>query len=119
MSARDEEPTRGAGVFKSLSRIAIARPLGTCAVTAMVLVIGLFASGRIAVNLLPDVVYPLLRVSVNYPGVAPSVMEEQVTRSCPPISTLQGCVNGILAARRYCRPVFRQVRVPRVRYSTG
>jgi hydrophobe/amphiphile efflux-1 (HAE1) family protein len=80
MSPLDEEPTRGARAFKGLSRLAIARPLGTCAVAAMVLVIGLFASGRLAVNLLPEVVYPLLRVSVTYPGVAPTVMEEQVTR---------------------------------------
>lgn len=76
----DEEPARGARFYKGLSRIAIDRPLGTAAVTAVILVIGLFASGRIAVNLLPEVVYPLIRVSVSYPGVAPTVIEEQVTR---------------------------------------
>lgn len=80
MNTPREEPTRGAQVFKGLSRIAIDRPLGTLAVTAMILVIGVFASGRIAVNLLPEVVYPLIRISVGYPGVAPTVVEEQVTR---------------------------------------
>lgn len=46
----------------------------------MVLVLGLFFVGRLPVDLLPEVVYPLIRVDVSYPGVAPEVIEEQVTR---------------------------------------
>ncbi|WP_052378956.1 efflux RND transporter permease subunit [Polycyclovorans algicola] len=60
--------------------MAIRRPLGTIAITAVVLVLGLFATGRLPVNLLPNVVYPLIRISVNYPGVAPEVIEEQLVR---------------------------------------
>jgi hydrophobe/amphiphile efflux-1 (HAE1) family protein len=76
----DTEPTRGARYYKGLPHLAIRRPLGTAAIAAVVLVIGAFASGRLPVNLLPEVVYPLIRVTVNYPGVAPGVIEEQVTR---------------------------------------
>jgi hydrophobe/amphiphile efflux-1 (HAE1) family protein len=72
--ARSTRHTRG------LTHLAIRRPLGTVAIAAVVLVIGLFATGRLPVNLLPNVVYPLIRVSVNYPGVAPEVIEEQLVR---------------------------------------
>ncbi len=75
-----EEPARGTRYYRGLSHLAIRRPLGTAAVAAVVLVLGLFAGSRLAVNLLPEVVYPLIQISVNYPGVAPEIMEEQVTR---------------------------------------
>ena len=41
---------------------------------------GLFFIDRLPVNLLPEVVYPLIRVNVDYPGASPEVVEEQVTR---------------------------------------
>lgn len=72
--ARSTRHTRG------VVHMAIRRPLGTIAITAVVLVLGLFATGRLPVNLLPNVVYPLIRISVNYPGVAPEVIEEQLVR---------------------------------------
>jgi hydrophobe/amphiphile efflux-1 (HAE1) family protein len=76
----DTEPTRGAHYYKGISHVAIRRPLGASAIAAVVIVIGAFMSGRLPVNLLPEVVYPLIQLSMNYPGVAPAVMEEQVTR---------------------------------------
>lgn len=63
-----------------LSSLSINRPIGTLALTAVVLVLGLFFTNRLPVDLLPQVVQPNIRVTVNYPGVAPEVMEQQVTR---------------------------------------
>lgn len=74
------DPARGARHYQGIAHLAIRRPLGTVAIAAVVLVLGLFATGRLPVNLLPNVVYPLIRIDVNYPGVAPEVMEEQVLR---------------------------------------
>ena len=74
------DPTRGARFYRGIAHAAIRRPVGTLAIASVVLVLGLFFVQRLAVNLLPEVVYPLIRVTVNYPGVAPEVMEEQVTR---------------------------------------
>ncbi|WP_333607755.1 efflux RND transporter permease subunit [Arsukibacterium sp.] len=59
---------------------AIGRPVGTMALSSVILIIGLFFIQRLPVDLLPHIEYPQIRVSVNYPGVAPEVMEEQVTR---------------------------------------
>ncbi|ODU46390.1 MAG: acriflavin resistance protein [Lysobacteraceae bacterium SCN 69-123] len=66
--------------YRGLTHAAIRRPIGTAAITSVVLVLGLFFVGRLPVDLLPEVVYPLIRVDVSYPGVAPEVIEEQVTR---------------------------------------
>lgn len=75
-----EEPTRGARYYSGLSHAAIRRPVGTLAIASVVLVLGLFFVDRLPVNLLPQVEFPLVRVNVSYPGVAPEVMEEQVVR---------------------------------------
>ena len=59
---------------------AIRRPIGTLALASVVFVLGLFYADRLPVDLLPNVEYPQIRVTVNYPGTAPEVMEQQVTR---------------------------------------
>ncbi len=60
--------------------LAIRRPVGTLAIASVVVVLGLFFVERLPVDLLPNIEYPHLRVTVNYPGTAPEVMEDQVTR---------------------------------------
>lgn len=64
----------------TLADRSIQRPIGTLAIASVVFVLGLFFIERLPVDLLPTVEYPNIRVTVNYPGVAPEVMEEQVTR---------------------------------------
>ncbi|MGL1832887.1 efflux RND transporter permease subunit [Rhodocyclaceae bacterium SMB388] len=63
-----------------IARVAINRPVGTLAIASVVFVLGLFFLLRLPIDLLPEIEYPQLRVTVNYAGVAPEVMEEQVTR---------------------------------------
>lgn len=65
---------------EGLSSHAIRRPIGTMALTAVVIVLGFFFLDRLPVDLLPEINYPQIRVTVNYPGTAPEVMEQQITR---------------------------------------
>ena len=58
----------------------IRRPVGTLALASVVFVLGLFFLDRLPIDLLPEIDNPQIRVTVNYPGTAPEVMEEQVTR---------------------------------------
>ncbi len=69
-----------AGERRTLSSLSIRRPVGTLCVTSVVVVLGVFYAGRLPLDLLPQIVYPQVRASVTYPGVAPEVMEEQVTK---------------------------------------
>ncbi len=65
---------------RGLPSVAIARPIGTVALWSVVVVLGAFYVTRLPLDLLPQIVYPQIRANVNYPGVAPEVMEEQVTK---------------------------------------
>lgn len=65
---------------RGIASHAIRRPVGTLALTSVVIVLGLFFLDRLPVDLLPEINYPEIRVTVNYPGTAPEVMEQQITR---------------------------------------
>jgi len=79
-TSESTDPARGTKYYRGLTHASIRRPVGTTAIATVVLVMGLFFVDRLPVNLLPEVVYPLIRVNVDYPGAAPEVVEEQVTR---------------------------------------
>jgi hydrophobe/amphiphile efflux-1 (HAE1) family protein len=68
-------PTR-----RGISSWAISRPIGTLMLTSTLLVLGLVYVGRLPVDLLPRIVYPQVRVSVNNPGVEPIVLEETIAK---------------------------------------
>ena len=65
---------------RGISAWAIRRPIGTLALASVIFVMGFFFLDRLPVDLLPEIAYPQITVTVNYPGTAPEVMEEQVTR---------------------------------------
>jgi len=58
----------------------IAHPVGTLTLASAVVVLGLFALGRLSVNLLPQIIYPQVVVRILDPGVSAVVMEDSVTR---------------------------------------
>ena len=64
----------------NLASLAIRRPVGTVALATVVVVLGVFYLGRLSLDLLPQIVYPQVRANVTYSGVAPEVLEEQVTK---------------------------------------
>src|SRR6056297_3266241 len=90
----DNDPARGTKYYRGLTHAAIRRPVGTLSLSMVVLVMGLFFVDRLPVNLLPEVVYPLVRVNVNYPGASPEVVEEQVTR---PLERALAATEGLVS----------------------
>ncbi|MGE0080057.1 MAG: efflux RND transporter permease subunit [Thiohalomonadaceae bacterium] len=58
----------------------IRHPIGVSMIALAVVVLGLFAFVRLSVDLLPNIIYPEIRVSVTNPGVPARIMEDQVTR---------------------------------------
>ncbi len=78
MDAKEESAPPA--VRTGLANLSIRRPVGTLALASVVFVLGLFFIDRLPIDLLPEIEYPQIRVTVNYPGTAPEVMEEQVTR---------------------------------------
>ena len=58
----------------------IRRPIGTIMISAVAVVLGLFYLRQLPIDLLPNIVYPQIRASVNNSGVAPEVMEETIAK---------------------------------------
>ncbi len=58
----------------------IRRPVGTVMIALAVVVLGLSVLDRLAVDLLPKLIYPQIRVRIIDAGVSAKVMEDQVTR---------------------------------------
>jgi hydrophobe/amphiphile efflux-1 (HAE1) family protein len=71
-----KEPHRHRG----LPSFAIRRPIGTVMMTSVVIVLGFFFLSGLPLDLLPNIVYPQIRVGVNNSGVEPEVLEETVAK---------------------------------------
>ncbi|MBE0509551.1 MAG: efflux RND transporter permease subunit [Chromatiales bacterium] len=63
-----------------LAAWAIRHPIGVSMIALAAVVLGLFALERLSVDLLPELIYPEIRVRILDAGVPASVMEDQVTR---------------------------------------
>ncbi len=74
-----------------LSKIAINRPVFTVMVTLALVVLGLFAYRDLSVEMFPDISFPFVVVTVQYPGASPETMEtEIVTKIEDAINTVAG-----------------------------
>lgn len=65
---------------RSLPLLCYGRPLGTWAVVAALCVAGTLAAVRLPIGLMPDVVYPMVRVQIAAGKAPPEVLLQTVTR---------------------------------------
>src|SRR5262245_8229264 len=79
----------------------INRPVTVFMITLGVVLFGLVAGGRLAVDLLPDISYPSLTVRTDLPDAAPGDVEQFVTR---PIEEGVGVVPGLVRMHSVSRP---------------
>ena len=63
-----------------ISAWSIRHPVGVVMLTLAIMVLGLFALGRLNIDLLPHIIYPEVRVRVIDPGVPSTIMEDEITR---------------------------------------
>ncbi|MGA1474349.1 MAG: efflux RND transporter permease subunit [Prochlorothrix sp.] len=64
----------------SLTTIAIRRHIGTLMLTLTVIVVGLFITLQLPVDLLPSITYPRIGLRMSAPGLAPEVAIDEITR---------------------------------------
>lgn len=76
----------------SLSAVAIRRPVFTTMVTVGLAVLGVLAFSRLQTDLYPDVKFPVVTVSVPYPGASPEDVEREVVK---PIEEAVASVSGL------------------------
>ncbi len=63
-----------------LAAWSIRHPVGVSMIALAVIVLGVFAFARLAIDLHPHLIYPEIRVRILSPGVPATVMEDQFTR---------------------------------------
>lgn len=63
-----------------LASWSIRHPVGVSMIALAVIVLGIFALGRLAIDLLPHIIYPDISVRILDPGVPATVMEDRITR---------------------------------------
>lgn len=63
-----------------LSELSVNRPVTTVVIYLAIIVLGVYSLGKLAIDLIPDISYPVIFISSNYPGVAPEEVEENLTK---------------------------------------
>jgi HAE1 family hydrophobic/amphiphilic exporter-1 len=70
-----------------LSGLAIRRPIFTTMMMLGLVVLGLFSFRTLAVDLFPDVDFPIAMVQTVYPGASPETIEREVSKRLEEPST--------------------------------
>ncbi len=82
------------------TRVSIDHPVFATMMMVAFVVLGLFSYQRLAVEQFPDVTFPVVVVSTEYPGASPEVVESDITRRIEEqVNTISG-VNE-LSSRSY------------------
>lgn len=63
-----------------LANWSIQRPIAVIMLSFTVLIVGLFSFDRLNINLLPDIIYPDVRIRIMEPGTPAQIMEDRFTR---------------------------------------
>jgi len=62
------------------SELSVNRPVTTMVVYLAIIVLGIYSLGRLAIDLIPDISYPVITIFSTYSGVAPEEVEENLTK---------------------------------------
>jgi HAE1 family hydrophobic/amphiphilic exporter-1 len=79
-----------------LAEVSIARPVFTSMVIAAIVVFGVVLYNRLPVDMFPEVDFPVMTVTVIYPGADPQTMESQVA---DPVEEALASIGGLDAIR--------------------
>ena len=68
---------------------AVKRPVTMIILVSVIIIMGFFTLSRMAVDLIPDMKFPIAAVMTEYPGVGPEEVESQITKP------LEGTLNTV------------------------
>jgi HAE1 family hydrophobic/amphiphilic exporter-1 len=63
-----------------LSDLSVNRPVTTIVIFLALIVLGIFSLSNLAIDLIPDISFPVIAVFTSYEGVAPQEIEENITK---------------------------------------
>lgn len=82
------------------TKVSINNPVFATMMMAALLVLGLFSYQRLSVDQFPDINFPVVVVSTNYPGASPETVESDISR---PVEEAINTISGLktLSSRSY------------------
>jgi len=79
-----------------ITKTSINQPVFATMVMVALLVLGVFSYNRLRVERMPEINFPVVFVSVQYPGASPEAVENDITK---PIEEVVNTVNGVRLIR--------------------
>jgi HAE1 family hydrophobic/amphiphilic exporter-1 len=64
-----------------ITDLSIRRPVTVIVVCLALAVLGMFSLGRLAIDMIPDISFPVIVIYTSYPGVSPEEVEENLTKT--------------------------------------
>ena len=96
-----------------LSDVSIKRPVFATMMMLALVVLGITAYFRLAIDEYPDITYPVVVVQVSWPGASPEVMERDVARP------LEETLNTVQGVREITSSSFEGAAMVRVMFNLG
>jgi len=63
-----------------ITDLSVKRPVTATVLYLALIVLGVFSLGRLAIDLIPDISFPVIVIYSTYPGVSPQEVEENLTK---------------------------------------
>lgn len=76
----------------SISEVSVKRPVAMCMIVMIIVVLGLYSLTMLPMDMYPNITMPMVLVQTSYSGVAPTEMENMVTK---PLESAVATVSGI------------------------
>ena len=92
----------------NLPGFSIRRPIAVATFVVGILIVGFVSSGKLPLNLLPDITYPKVTIRTEYPHAAPAEVENMVTK---PIEQTVGIITNVVQVSSVSRPGISEVTV--------
>ncbi len=78
-----------------LSDFSVNRPITTLVIYIGIIVLGMFSLSKLAIDLIPDISYPMIVIFSDYPGASPQEVEENLTKVIENAAALSSNVKKI------------------------
>jgi hydrophobic/amphiphilic exporter-1 (mainly G- bacteria), HAE1 family len=91
-----------------ITKVSVNNPVFATMMMVAIAVLGLFSYNRLRVEQMPDITFPFVSVSTNYPGASSEAVLQEVSR---PIEEAANTVQGVKSVRSFSREGFSWVGV--------
>ena len=83
-----------------ISELSVNRPITTLVIYIAIIVLGIYSLSKLAVDLIPDISYPVIVIYSDYPGASPQEVEENLTKVIENAAALSSNVKKITSTSR-------------------